>query len=138
MTEPRNRVTLLYVLVLTLTAWNGLRLGTAFAWNQILTKYSFSMPPFFTALSGATWMLLGLFLIWSMWQKKAWTGSLLIGSAAGYSTFYWAERVLWQLPHPNWIFAITVNLAGFIIILSNVRTLMREAHERENENSKIN
>jgi hypothetical protein len=136
--QPMNklpfRVTLLYLLVLTLSAWNGLRLWTALAWQNVLTEFSASPPPIIIAISGALWMVTGFILIWSIWQKKAWAAKLLIGVASGYSVWYWSERLLWQNPHPNWLFAVIVNLAGIAFILLTVKSLSREAYERENEN----
>ncbi|MDO9303646.1 MAG: hypothetical protein Q7T89_19825 [Anaerolineales bacterium] len=131
------RVTLLYWLVLTLSAWNGLRLWTALAWQNILTEFSASPPPIITAISGAVWMVTGILLLWSIWQKKAWAAKLLLGVAAGYSVWYWSERLIWQNPHPNWLFAVIVNLALLIFILFTAKLLTREAHERKNESPKI-
>jgi hypothetical protein len=128
----------LYVLVLTLSAWNGLRLWTALAWRNVLTEFSASPPPIITAVSGAVWMVAGFILFWSIWQKKAWAGKLLVGIASGYSVWYWSERLLWQNPHPNWSFAVIVNLAAFAFILLTVKSLSREAYERENENPATN
>jgi hypothetical protein len=131
------RVTLLYWLVLTLSAWNGLRLWTALAWQNILTEYSASPPPIIIAISGAVWMVAGIILLWSIWQKKAWAAKLLVGVAAGYSVWHWSERLIWQSPHPNWLFAVIVNLALLVFILFTAKLLTREAHERKNESPKI-
>jgi len=131
------RVTLLYVLVLTLSAWNGLRLWTALAWQNILTEFSASPSPIVIAVSGAFWMVTGIILLWSIWQKKAWSATLLVGVAAGYTIWYWSERLIWQIPHPNWLFAVIVNLALLVFILFTAKLLTREAHERKNENPKI-
>jgi len=131
------RVTLLYVLVLTLSAWNGLRLWTALAWRNILTEFSASPSPIVIAVSGAFWMVTGIILLWSIWQKKAWSATLLVGVAAGYTIWYWSERLIWQIPHPNWLFAVIVNLALLVFILFTAKLLTREAHERKNENPKI-
>jgi uncharacterized membrane protein len=131
------RVTLLYWLVLTLTAWNGLRLWTALAWQNTLTEFSASPTPVILAISGAFWVVTGIILLWSIWQRKAWAATLLIGVAAGYTVWYWSERLIWQNPHPNWLFAVIVNLALLIFILFTSKLLAREAHERKNENPKI-
>jgi hypothetical protein len=133
MTSLPLRVTLLYWLVLILSAWNGLRLWTALAWQNVLTEFSASPPPIVTAISGGVWMVVGIILLWSIWQKKVWAAKLLIGTASGYSVWYWVERLTWQNPHPNWLFAVIVNLAGMIFILFNARLLSREAHERKIE-----
>jgi hypothetical protein len=131
------RVTLLYLLVLTLSAWNGLRLWTALAWQSILNEFSAQPPPIITAVSGAVWVITGIILIWSIWQKKVWAAKMLIGVATGYSVWYWSERFLWQNPHPNWLFTVIVNLALFVFILFTSKLIAREAHERKNENPTI-
>jgi hypothetical protein len=131
------RVTLLYWLVLILSAWNGLRLWTALAWWDVLTEFRASQPPILTALSGGVWMLAGLLLAWSIWQKKAWAANLLVGVAAAYSVWYWIERLVWQSPHPNWLFAVIVNLTALIFILFNAKPLARKKNEHKNENRTI-
>jgi hypothetical protein len=130
------RVTLLLWLVLFLTAWNALRLWTAIAWHNVLNEFS-AQPTTITAISGAIWMLTGIILLWSIWQKKAWAAKLLLGVAAGYTVWYWCERLFWQNPHPNWPFAVIVNLVLIFFILFTTKTLTREAHERKIENPKI-
>jgi hypothetical protein len=137
MNKPPFRVTLLYLLVLTLSAWNGLRLWTSLAWQDVLNEFSASPPPTIIAISGAIWMVAGFMLIWGIWQKKAWAPKLLIGVAAGYSVWYWSERIIWQNPHPNWLYAVIVNLALLVFISFTTKLLTREAHERKNENPKI-
>ena len=132
------RVTLLYWLVLTLSAWNGLRLWTALAWHNVLDEFSAQPTSTTIAISGAIWMVTGIILIWSIWQKKAWAAKLLVGAAAGYTVWYWIERLIWKTPHPNWLFAVIVNLALLVFILFTTKLLTREAHERKNENPKIN
>ena len=131
------RVTLLLWLVLFLTAWNAVRLWTAIAWRSVLTEYSAQPAPTVTAVSGAFWMVTGLILVWSIWQKKAWTVKLLLGASAGYTVWYWSERLIWQSPHPNWPFAVIVNLVLIIFILFTTRSLTREAHERKIEHPTI-
>jgi hypothetical protein len=131
------RVTLLYWLVLTLSAWNGLRLWTALAWHGVLDEFSSLPISMITAISGAVWLISGIVLTWSIWQKKAWAAKMLLGVAAGYTIWYWSEQFIWQTPHPNWLFAVIVNLALLAFILSTARLLTREAHERKNENPKI-
>jgi hypothetical protein len=131
------RVTLLYWLVLTISAWNGLRLWTALAWHNILNEFSAQPAPIIIAVSSAAWLCIGAILLWSIWQEKAWAAKMLLGVAAGYSVWYWSERLIWQNPHPNWLFAVIVNLGLIIFILFTTKSLTREAHERKNENPKI-
>ena len=131
------RVTLLLWLVFFLTAWNAARLWTAIAWHNVLAEYSAQPTSTITAISGAFWMVTGLILVWSIWQKKAWTAKLLLGASAGYTVWYWIERLVWQSPHPNWPFAVIVNLVLIIFILFTTRSLTREAHERKIEHPTI-
>jgi hypothetical protein len=137
MTGQPFRVTLLYWLVLILSAWNGLRLWTALLWREVLTEFSASPSPLVTAISGGMWMLAGLVLAWSIWRKKNWAASLLVGVAAGYSLWYWIERLAWQVPNPNWLFAGIVNLAGMFFILFNAKLMVREEYERKIENRTV-
>jgi len=137
MNKPPLRVTLLYLLVLTMTAWNGLRAWTSIAWQGVLNEFSAHPSPIVTAVSGGVWMVFGIILVWGVWQKRPWTANLLVGTAAGYSVWYWIERLVWQNPHPNWLFAVIVNLAGIVFILFNARLLSREAHERKIENRTV-
>jgi amino acid transporter len=131
------RVTLLYWLVLILSAWNGLRLWTALAWQDVLNEFSASPPPIVTAISGGVWVLVGIALLWAVGQKKPWAWILLIGAASVYSAWYWVERLAWQTPHPNRLFAVIVNLTGMLFILFSARLLSREAHERNIENRTV-
>jgi len=131
------RVTLLQWLVLILSAWNGLRVWTALAWMNVLDEFSASPPPIVAAISGGVWVLVGIVLLWVIGQKKPWAWILLTGAASAYSVWYWVERLAWQSPHPNWLFAVIVNLTGMLFILFNAKLLSREAHERNIENSKI-
>ena len=122
--------------VLCITGWNALRVWTALAWSNVLNEFSSRPPVMVTAVSGAVWTLTGLLLIWGIWRRKSWAAGLLLGAAAGCSVWYWSERLLWQSPHPNWKFAVIVNLVLLGFISSLIKSLTREAHEQENENPK--
>lgn len=137
MNKPSFRVTLLLLLVLFLTVWNALRLWTAIAWHNVLNEFSAQPTSTITAVSGAFWLMIGIILLWSIWQEKAWAAKLLLGTAAGYTVWYWSERLIWQNPHPNWLFAVIVNLVLIVFILFTIKSLTREAHERKIENPKI-
>ncbi|MCE9647432.1 MAG: hypothetical protein K8S20_15670 [Chloroflexi bacterium] len=130
------RVTLLLALVLILTAWNALRAWTAFAWQPILSEFGSRPGPGTVILISLSWLILGLLLFWSIQKGKAWAPHFLLGTTAGYSVWYWIERLVWQNPHPNWQFAVIVNLALILFILFSKKSLVREAYERKIENPK--
>jgi hypothetical protein len=128
------RVTLVLWLVLILTAWNTLRVWTSLAWHNTLSEFSAQPIPIIITISGIVWVVIGLAILWGIWQNKAWTMKLLLGAAAGYTVWYWCERLIWQTPRPNWLFAVIVNLVLLVFILFTKKSLLREAHERKNEN----
>jgi hypothetical protein len=136
MSKRPFRVTLLASLVLFLTVWNAIRVWTALEWRDVLNEFSSQPASTITAVSGALWTIIGTFVLWSIWRKKAWTVKLLLGAGAGYTVWYWSERLIWQSPHPNWPFAVIVNLALIIFILFCIKSLSQEAYERKIENPK--
>jgi hypothetical protein len=125
------RTILLLCLALLFTAWNLLRAWTAFAWQDLLKEFSSQPAGWLIMLSGTIWAIAGLLLIWSLWQGKAWARKMLLGVAAGYSVWYWGGRLFWQIPRPNWPFAVILNLVLIIFIIWITKSPLREAHERE-------
>jgi len=134
MNKRSLRVTLSVWLVLFLTAWNALRFFTAIAWRDRLIEFSASPPFWVTALVGAVWLVTGCIVLWSIGWEKKWAGNMLLGAAAGYSIWYWIERLVWQAPRPNWPFAVILNLLLVLFILFVKRALTRETNERKNKN----
>jgi hypothetical protein len=59
---------------------------------------------------------------------------MLIAAAAGYSVWYWIERLVWQEPRPNWPFAVILNLIVLGIFSVTTKSLTRETYERKNKN----
>ena len=97
-------------------------------------EFGAKIPPNISAAIGALWFIIGGTLVWSIWQKKAWSAKMLLGAAAGYSVWYWSERLLWQNPRPNVVFVVFVHLACFTLIYFTSKSLSREAYERNTEN----
>jgi hypothetical protein len=123
--------------VLIILISNTIRAWTALAWQDVLLEFSASLPPIGSAVIAGAWAAIGGILFWSIWQKKAWAGKMLLGAAASYTVWYWSERLFFQNPRPNTIFAVIVNLGLFIIIYFAYKSISREAYERENENPVI-
>jgi uncharacterized membrane protein len=128
------RATLLYGAVFFFSVWNALRLHTALAWRGALSEFGASPPPFVAAVSGGAWALAGLWLLWKLWRDAARGAIFLFLMAAAFSLWYWVERLVWQSPHPNWLFAVIVNLAAIFFVLFQAKSLAREAHEQNIEN----
>jgi hypothetical protein len=127
-------VTLTLWLVLILAIWNAVRAWTSIAWREVLLEYAVRQPPIAGILAGGLWFIMGLVLAWGIWRKKAWSGKWLPAAAAGYIFWYWFERFLWQNPRPNAPFAAAIQLAAAILVYSALKSLSREAYERNTEN----
>jgi hypothetical protein len=89
MAEKRNGrplgVSILAVLVFGFAAWNGLRMCEAiFYWN---TLQEYGVHPLYISMSGASWFIIGLLLVWSLWQRLSWGWMATIGGSAAYSIF---------------------------------------------------
>ncbi|MCC6259219.1 MAG: hypothetical protein IT311_00035 [Anaerolineales bacterium] len=119
--------------MLIFTAWNALRVWTALAWQNALSKFNLHPSLWVIIVSGLVWALLGASLLYGIWQEKAWAKKMLIGAAAGYTVWFWGERFLFPMPRPNWLFAVILNLVLILFISFTTKSLQREAYEREPE-----
>ena len=115
--RPPARVTVLIWLVLWLSVWNGLRLGTALAWRERLEEFAPRPGPAYIAATGAFWLGAGLFLLWSLWKGKRWTRGLIAAGAFGYTAWYWADRLIFQQERSNWPFVLMVNILILVLIV---------------------
>lgn len=131
------RVTLLLCLVLLFTAWNILRIWTALSWGSTLNEVSAHPSVWVIILSGLIWVVTGCLIIWSTGQGKTWARKLLLGAVGAYTIWYWYGRLIWQMPRPNWPFAVILNLVLIIFIIYTTKSSLREAYERESEYQEI-
>jgi hypothetical protein len=110
-------VTFLLWLVLSLTAWSILRLATAIQWWRILMVSASPPGPLYIAISGGFWMLVSLVLLWGILRSRAWVRVVLIVASAGFSIWYWSDRLLLQSLHDNWPFALGATILLLIIVM---------------------
>jgi hypothetical protein len=109
--RPRT-VTILALLVLTFTVFNAIRFGAAISeWNTLIS-FELIPNPFYIALTGLFWAIVGLGLLISIWigqpfARKA--GMILIPLYAGY---YWLDRLVFQSSglRENSIFSVLMTL----------------------------
>jgi hypothetical protein len=134
--KRRFPVTLTLWVVLILSTWNALRAWTSISWSGVLAEFSVRVAPAVSAVIGMVWALIGILVYWGVWQKKAWAGKMLLGAAAGYTVWYWSERLFLQNPRPNLVFAVIINLGLLVVIFFATKSLSREAYERNIENPK--
>lgn len=130
-------VTLALVLVLTLAAWNALKTWTSLAWRDVLLEYGARVSPSTGFVAGTFWFIIGLFTAWAVWRGKDWGAKWLVGAAAGYTVWYWSERLVWQNPRQNAVFAVVVNVVCVALVVVAAKSMSREAHERNAEDRTI-
>ena len=132
-------ITILALLVLCFTAWNGLRLGAAISFWNTLRLYDAQSGPLYISASGGFWSLAGLPLFWGLWRGKAWARIAVLSAAALYTSWYWFDRLALQpVPHSNWSFALFVNILFLIFTASALFNRQstyffkqRETHDRQ-------
>lgn len=110
-------VKILLAFGLFFAACNSLRLYKAFTdWN-VLREYGANA--LYIALSGGVWLFASLFLIRGIWFRKPWSLIGTICGAIAYGMWYWFARLVLQIPHANWAFALAITgiLAGFFAFI---------------------
>jgi hypothetical protein len=134
-------VTLLVWLVLSFTVWHATRLATSLAWHDVLETYAARPGTLYIGLTGALWLCVGTFLLWSIGRRAPWTRRALLAGAVLYAAWVWMDRLLVQAQaRANWPFALllTVLLLAYVtaVVLhpKNQTYFERETHERESKN----
>ena len=128
-------VTILLWLVLSLTAWSGLRLYSAIRWWSVLDEFASPPGPWYIVISGGIWLMASILLLWGMWQAKAWIRYALLGAGTGFMVWYWSDRLLLQTHSANWPFI----LVGTVLVLTLVIVCATHSHtktffkQREND-----
>lgn len=106
-------VTILVWLVLSLTVWSGLRLYSAIQWWSTLLEFASPPGPWYIVISGGIWLMVSMLLFWGMWQATVWIQYALLGAGAGFTVWYWSDRLLFQMSSENWPFM----LVGTVLLL---------------------
>ena len=134
-------VTLLAMLVLSLSALNLVRFGSAlFQWN-ILEEFAPRPGPLYILLTGLLWTLIGFPLFLGLWRGMAWARRATIPAVAFYAIFYWFDRLYFQnreAPN-NWIFALIATIvwlifATIVVTHPNIRMFFSVEPEKVENN----
>lgn len=137
MSKSSFRATLMLWLVLGITVWNIIRFWTSLLWRNVLLEFSGRANFTIATVGSGVWILTGMILFWSIRQKKAWAGKLLLGTSAAYSVWYWCGRIFWQETHPNWPFAVILNLILMTFVIFATNSFPRQAYGKKSKNKKI-
>jgi hypothetical protein len=112
-------VTLLIVVVLIFTGLNLLRLIlTIQSW--IFLAGLLPVSPWYLALTGLVWTILGCALIWGLWLRLAWAPNASRLLSGIYMLYYWVDRLFVANRsglEASWPFTLVVCLVLFLWIL---------------------
>jgi len=136
-----TRITLAICLVLITTAWNAVRACTAVFWRSPLEVYAPVPGPLYIGCTGAAFAILGLAILWGLWQRTSWAPRSFLIGAWIYVAWLWADRLFLQIQGRNsWPFAAiaTAVILGWSTATALDRRILtyfgNEAHGREHEN----
>src|SRR5262245_6330114 len=113
-------VTLLLWLVLSLSAWGAVRLMAALRLWNMLNEFEARLSPLYLSITGAGWMVAGVMLLWGLFIGKIWTYWAIPASLFLWIIQYWIERIFFQAPRANIVFALTLTVLLFILTLISV------------------
>ncbi len=115
--------------VLILAGFNLLRFVLSLRdWSFLAAQPGVS--PYYLAISGLIWALVGAFLVWGLWKAKSWAPRLLQAVTLTYALYYWLD-LLFLRDHPvndasgalgavlptNWQFSAGVTVVSLAYIL---------------------
>jgi hypothetical protein len=135
-------VTLLLWLVLSLSVWGVVRWLAALRWWDVLVEFDARLSPLYMSITGVVWALMGAVLLWGLFSGKPWTRLLIPLSIFLWLVGYWVERLFFESPRANLVFAFVASILLLSVTLASAlnrqtkRFLIRsEEHEQPNENS---
>src|SRR5215216_5856353 len=137
-------VTLLLWLVLSLSVWGAVRLLAALRlWNE-LNEFKAHLSPLYLSMTGAGWMVAGAVLLWGLFSGKWWIQRAIPASVILWIVQYWIERVFFESPRANLLFALIFSLLLLIVTLISVFNrktkefiIRSEEHEQPDQYSDI-
>ena len=89
-------VTILSILVLFLTVWNGARCYAALTSWGLLTELSAHPGPFYIATTGFVWAASGVVLFRGLWLGRKWARTAGWVYILLYLAYFWADRLLFR------------------------------------------
>jgi hypothetical protein len=91
-------VTLLALIVLIITIVNIIRFILSIRYWSFLFSRS-AISPFYLALTGLVWSVVGAILIWGLWKAKTWGPMLMQAVGLTYALYYWLDQIFLK-DHP--------------------------------------
>ena len=108
-------VTLLLWLVLSLSVWGAVRLLAALRWWNVLNEFEARLSPLYLSITGAGWMVAGVVLLWGLFRGTRWIYRAIPVSIVLWIVQYWVERMFFESPRANLLFALGISILLFIL-----------------------
>src|SRR5512139_2183679 len=89
-------VTILCILVLIITVWNGVRWYSALSSWSVLSELGAYPGPLYIALTGLVWAVSGLALSWGLWFGRRWARIAGWAYIVLYLAYFWADRFFFR------------------------------------------
>ena len=89
-------VTILAILVLIIAVINLIRFWAAMQNWETLTAIGVSPGPWYFALTGLFWGLLGSWLVWIVWRGRPGCKKAIIVLSGLYFLYFWLDRLAFQ------------------------------------------
>jgi hypothetical protein len=125
-------VTLLSVLVLTLTVWNGVRCYSALTSWSLLQELEAHPGPLYIALTGLIWAASGLALFRGLWLGRSWARPAAWFYIGLYLAYFWLDRFFFRPDErtQNYVLLLVLQLAvvgvtGIALSTSSGKTFFR-------------
>ncbi len=78
-----------------------MRLAAVLADWSFLNNLGLSVPTPYLAISAVLWAALGFWLVWSLWNAKAWARLATISSGFAFAAYTWLDRLFLQAAGPQ-------------------------------------
>jgi hypothetical protein len=107
-------VTIVSLLVLCITAWNGIRAFAALTYWEVLARFNGNLA--YVAASGLVWCIGGLVLSMMLLTRKRFALHVGLISSIIYIIWYWVDRLAVQIsPASNGTYSAIVSISVFAI-----------------------
>jgi hypothetical protein len=121
-------VTILAILVLLIAVTNFIRFWAAIQNWETLVAIAISPAPWYFALTGLFWGLLGCWLAWIVWQGHPGCKKAIAVLSGLYFLYFWLDRLAFQnhIPSRNTLFVAGV---GILVVFYMVFTLLLPSNQ---------
>jgi hypothetical protein len=97
--------------------WGAVRVLAALRWWNVLNEFEARLSPLYLSITGAGWLVVGGLLLWGLFRGTGWTYRAIPVSILFWIIQYWIERLFFESPRANLLFALGVSVLLFILTL---------------------